>query len=172
MKLALLLLSSLFVMASARSEDAAADRETGAVAERAGEPEVRKFHVDDPEMNAAMRQARATLPEFEKRLKQPPATQQYISLKGRFEEDGNVEHMWLADVEITPRGYRGKLGNRPVYIQAIGEGSVVEVTRAQVSDWMAIDAGKVVGGYTVRVQRDRMSDEERAQFDESFGAEF
>jgi uncharacterized protein YegJ (DUF2314 family) len=172
MKLALLLLSSLFVMASARSEDAAADREAETVTERPGEPEVRNFRGDDPEMNAAMREARATLPEFEKRLKQPPPTQEYISLKGRFEEDGHVEHMWLEDVQITPQGYRGKLGNRPVYIQSIGEGSEVEVTRAKVSDWMAIDAGKLVGGYTVRVQRARMSDAERAQFDASFGVEF
>ena len=150
MRAATLLLSSLlcFFAADAKSEDSAANRDATAVTKREGEPEVRDFRGDDREMNEAMSKARASLSTFEQRLKQPPATQTYIGLKVRFEEDGHIEHMW------------------------IDEGSAVQATRAQVSDWMAVDAGKLVGGYTVRVQRARMSPGERTLFDESFGVEF
>jgi uncharacterized protein YegJ (DUF2314 family) len=173
MKRAMLLLSAFLVFSTgAMSEDAPANREAGNVTQREGEPEVRNFRDDDPAMNEAMRTARSTLSEFEQRLTHPPATQSYISLKARFEENGHVEHMWLDDVEITADGYRGTLGNRPVYIKAIGEGSDVQVKRSQVSDWMAFDDGKLVGGYTVRVQRDRMRPGERAIFEERFGVKF
>ena len=174
MRAATLLLSSLlcFFAADAKSEDSAANRDATAVTKREGEPEVRDFRGDDREMDEAMSKARASLSTFEQRLKQPPATQTYIGLKVRFEEDGHIEHMWIDEVEITPEGYRGRLGNHPVHIKAIDEGSAVQATRAQVSDWMAVDAGKLVGGYTVRVQRARMSPGERTLFDESFGVEF
>ncbi len=172
MRSAALLVSSLLVFSSGAMSEDTADREAGTVTRREGEPEVRDFRGDDKEMNEAMRKARSTLPEFEKRLTQPPATQTYISLKARFEEDGHIEHMWLDDIEITPEGYRGKLGNHPVYIQSIDEGSDVRVKREEVSDWMAFDAGKLIGGYTVRVQRNRMDADERARFDDRFGVEF
>ncbi len=160
MKLASLILLSMFTMSACAKEPAP-------VTKRDGEPLVTGFKAEDEEMNAAMRKARDTLPEFEKRLSKPPATQQHIGLKGRFEEDGEVEHMWIDEIEITADGYRGKLGNHPVHITSIDEGSEVLVAREKVSDWMAIDDGKMVGGYTLRVQRGRMTPEQRAAFDAS-----
>ncbi|MDF3020260.1 MAG: hypothetical protein K0Q92_1563 [Steroidobacteraceae bacterium] len=160
MKLASLLMLSMFALAACAKESAP-------VTEREGEPMVTGFNAEDEGMNAAMRKARNTLAEFEARLSKPPATQQHIGLKGRFEEDGNVEHMWIDDIEITAEGYRGKLGNHPVDIQSIDVGSEVLVKRENVSDWMAIDDGKLVGGFTLRVQRGRMTPEQRADFDAS-----
>lgn len=162
MKIASLLMLSLVTLTAC-----AKDKEPQQVTEREGEPMVTGFEAEDQEMNAAMRKARDTLADFEKRLEQPPATQQHIGLKGRFEEDGNVEHMWIDGIEVTAEGYRGKLGNHPVHIKAIDVGSDVLVKRANVSDWMAIDDGKMVGGFTLRVQRQRMTPEQRADFDAS-----
>ena len=166
MKIVNTLLISLFALAACAKESVpVAQREAEPQIERQGEPPVTGFKAEDPEMNAAMQKARDTLPQFEKRLTQPPAAQQHIGLKARFEEDGEVEHMWVNDVVITPEGYRGTLGNEPVHIKSIGVGSPVTITRQQVSDWMAIDDGKLVGAFTLRVQRDRMTPEQRAQFD-------
>ena len=116
-----------------------------------------------------MSRGRSTLDEFEQRLASPPASQGYIAIKGRFEEDGSVEHIWLDDVAVLPEGYRGKVGNTPVYITRLAPGQEVIVSRADVSDWMAVDDGKLVGGYTIRVLRDRLSDAQRAEFDASTG---
>jgi uncharacterized protein YegJ (DUF2314 family) len=158
MKLASLLMLSMFALA-------ACAKESPPLTEREGEPMVTGFKAEDEEMNAAMRKARDTLDEFEARLRKPPATQQHIGLKARFEQDGNVEHMWIDDIEITPEGYRGKLGNHPVDIKSIDVDSDVLVKRENVSDWLAIDDGKLVGGFTLRVQRERMTPEQRADFD-------
>jgi uncharacterized protein YegJ (DUF2314 family) len=136
---------------------------------RDGEPLVTSFSDEDREMNAAMTQARETLPEFERRLKNPPASQSHIALKARFDENGEVEHMWINDVELVEDGFRGVLGNEPVHVTSIKFEDPVTIGRDRVSDWMAIDDDTLVGGYTLRVQRARMPDEQRKEFDASVG---
>jgi uncharacterized protein YegJ (DUF2314 family) len=118
-------------------------------------------------MAAAMAKARASLPTFEERLRKPPATQTRLSLKGRFEDDGHVEHMWIEDVEITPQGYRGRLANNPLDIRSLKLDDRVTVPRERVSDWLAVDDGKLVGGYSLRLQRARLPADKRAEFDAS-----
>lgn len=146
---------------------AAAEADERTVTEREGQRLVTHFRNSDPEMQAAMVRARESLKEFEKRLAQPPAAQTRISLKGRFEEDGHVEHMWVEDVVVTPQGYRGRLGNQPLEIQSIDAGDQVLVPRDRVSDWFAVDDGKLVGSYTLRLARSRLPVDKRAAFDAS-----
>jgi len=123
----------------------------------------------DAEMNAAIHKAQVSLDEFEQRLNHPPATQSYISLQGRFERQGVVEHIWLRDVAVVPGGYRGKIGNEPVEIHGLKVGQEVVLPRADVSDWMAIDSNYLIAGYSVRLLRSRMSPAERGQFDARSG---
>lgn len=156
-----LLLASLAVAGFARESD------RDPVTERDGQPLITHHKSEDPEMAAAMEKARSTLSTFESRLKNPPATQTRISLKGRFEDDGHVEHMWIEDVEVTRRGYRGRLSNLPLDITSITLGDTVTVPKDRVSDWFAIDDGKLVGGYTLRLQRARLPPDKRAAFDQS-----
>jgi uncharacterized protein YegJ (DUF2314 family) len=156
-----MLLSLVAIAGQAKEPD------TATVTERDGQPMVTYFKDSDPKMAEAQNKARATLPEFERRLQDPPATQTRISLKGRFEEDGNVEHMWIQDVVITNDGYHGQLANHPLEIKGIDVGDLVTVPRELVSDWYAVDGGKLVGGYTLRLQRSRLPPERQAAFDAS-----
>lgn len=127
--------------------------------------DVTPISTEDKAMNAAMQRARDSLDEYRRRLTNPPPTQTDLSLKARFEVDGHVEHMWISDVEITGTGFSGKLGNEPVYIRSLALGDAVYVPATNVSDWMAIDGHRLVGGHTLRVLRDRMSPDERRAFD-------
>jgi uncharacterized protein YegJ (DUF2314 family) len=137
--------------------------------ERQGEPPVTMIEAEDEQMNAAMQKARVSLDEFERRLTSPPSGQSYISLKGRFEENGAVEHIWLSDLSIVPGGYRGKIGNEPVNLHNIRFGQQVELPRERVSDWLAIEDDTLIAGYTLRVLRERMTPEERSAFDSGNG---
>jgi uncharacterized protein YegJ (DUF2314 family) len=128
--------------------------------------------TDDVEMNVAMMKARQYLPEFRKRIRHPSPTQSMSSVKAAFEELGVTEHMWVANIVNVEGGFSGQLVNQPLYLQRIGPGDVVFVADKQVSDWYVIDAGRLIGGYTLRVLRTRMTPEERAAEDATLDYRF
>jgi uncharacterized protein YegJ (DUF2314 family) len=136
---------------------------------RVGEPTVYEVRAKDADMNAAMMQARATIAQFRQRLTAPPITQSYIALKVRFGSGDSVEHIWIDDVELMGEQFRGIIGTEPVEASTPALGESVLVPLQQVSDWMAIDNGRLVGGYTLQVLRNHMSTDQRAEFDASLG---
>lgn len=46
-------------------------------------------------------------------------------------------------------------------------GDQVEVLPSKISDWMIVEDNKLIGGYTIRVLRDEMSDDKKKEFDQS-----
>jgi len=139
---------------------------------REGKPTVYHRPANDKAMNDAMDEARATLDTFVSRLESPPETQVHIGLKGRFVDGAEVEHIWLDDVEHTDGKFAGSIANEPLNVHHVKLAQRVTLEAEEVSDWMAIDAGLLVGGYTIRALRDRMSKSEREQFDASVGFRF
>jgi uncharacterized protein YegJ (DUF2314 family) len=134
-----------------------------------GEAGSSRAEADDREMNAAMAQARDTLAQFEERLANPTPDQTMAIIKGRFTEGDLVEHMWLNQIVVTPEGYRGVLGNDPYELTGMKAGATLVVPRERVSDWIVVADGKLIGGYTMRVLRSRLPEDERAAFDEQNG---
>jgi uncharacterized protein YegJ (DUF2314 family) len=120
---------------------------------------------EDAEMNAAIAKAQTTLSSFIAVLSSPQTNQQYFLIKGKFTVGDTVEHIWVADVTFDGKRFRGVLANDPESIPSLFYKQPVEVQPAQVSDWMFVQDGKLVGGYTSRVLRNRMTEEERRQLD-------
>ena len=133
------------------------------------EDRVVRVDADDPEMNAAIQSARATLPEFLRRLQSPPKSQEAVSLKVRLTEGDQVEHVWLSDVQLDGTDFVGRIANDVVYLSHRSIGDQVRVNQDDISDWMAIDNGRLVGGTTIRLLRNRMPSSEQAKFDEGIG---
>jgi len=52
----------------------------------------------DPEMDAAIAQARAEVPVFVKALQAPEANDRFFSVKAAIREGEDVEHFWIDDV--------------------------------------------------------------------------
>lgn len=128
--------------------------------------EVMYFTKQDAEMNAAIRQAQDTLDDFIGHLQKPQPTQKGFSIKARFpyDADNNYEHIWLVDVSYTGVVFKGRIGNdRLFYVKDLKYGDVVTIAREDVSDWMFVEDGKLVGGFTFRVIWNRMSPQEREE---------
>ncbi len=143
------------------------------VLEREGEPAVISVEGDDPEMTAAIAQAQATLDQFIADLQAPKQGQTYFSIKARFAVPGGqpvtYEHMWLYNVSYGSSEFTGQLGNEPVHRTDLVLDQTLTVPRADVTDWMIIQDGVLVGGYSVRLLRSRLSAAEREQFDREAG---
>ena len=113
----------------------------------------------NPEMNAAIAKARATLPAFWAAYDAPKSSEDGYSLKVRFPKPGSGhEHIWMADVKKIGDGrYSGKFANVPRDLPSRKAGDVAEFKEADISDWMFMRNGKIVGGETIRPMLKRMS---------------
>lgn len=121
---------------------------------------------NDREMNAAIAEARRTLPEFLKIVDKPPPGVDSIAFKYPL---GGWEHIWVSDVERRGNVLVGRLDNEPMQ-ENYRIGQVVEVPFAQVSDWAYRGADGVMRGHrTTRVILGRIPKDEAARIREAFG---
>lgn len=137
----------------------------GCSRDSSGGPPVTFIEDDDPQMKAAMEKARATLPDFVRALNSPKASQTGFSIKTPISDGKNTEHMWLNPVSFDGAKYHGTVNSNPEKVTGVKLGSRHTINPEQVSDWMYVEDKKLVGGYTIRVVRDKLSPKEREDFD-------
>ena len=133
------------------------------------QPELITVEGTDAEMNAAMDEARQSVDIFLQALHSPPSAPAHLSVKVGFRDERGVEFMWLHDVTYRDGTFHGTVGNSPQTVRSVRFGAPVAVGRDEIADWMFIREGKLVGGYTMRVMRSRLSPGERADFDANTG---
>lgn len=68
---------------------------------------------------------------------------------------GGVERIWVTVQSVDGDVVRGVLANEPMDLGELKIGSVVECKLAELSDWLFLRDGKMVGGYTVRVLQEQ-----------------
>jgi len=105
----------------------------------------------DAEMNAAIARARATLPVFWASYEAPKRMETEHALKVRFRAVGNDEHIWMSDVKKLPSGeYAARFADTPRNLPGKRFGDLTEFRDADISDWMFMRNGKIVGGETIK----------------------
>jgi uncharacterized protein YegJ (DUF2314 family) len=118
---------------------------------------------DDAEMNTAISNARRTLPEFWKEFENLSAGETDFALKLPITDANGTEHFWLTSIEKRDGQIFGTINNDPNTVKSVHNGQRIEILEAQVSDWMYMRNGKIVGNYTLRPLMKRMSPEELEQ---------
>ncbi|WP_029285062.1 YegJ family protein [Pedobacter sp. R20-19] len=140
------------------------------VAERKGEPTMVYIPEEDEGMNWAIEKANLTLWYFEESLSQPKSHQTYFSIKVKIMDGEISEHIWLIDPSFDESGNLfGVIGNVPVDVKTVQVDQKIGIDRSYISDWMIIEQGRLIGGYTIRAIRDGIPDTDKAQFDKSIG---
>lgn len=105
----------------------------------------------DAEMNAAIARARATLPVFWASYEAPRPTETEHSLKVQFRTAGNDELIWMSDVKKLPSGeYAARFADTPRNLPGKRFGDLAGFEEAEISDWMFMRNGKIVGGETIK----------------------
>jgi uncharacterized protein YegJ (DUF2314 family) len=116
-------------------------------------------------MQRAVKEARKTVGKFITALEHPGPGEQDFEVKKPFLQGEEMEHLWLSDVRFVGNRFVGRVDNRPKKIQGVKLGQMVSVAPNEISDWLYIDNGKLVGGYTVRVHYSELSPEQKQVFD-------
>ncbi|MBD0724617.1 hypothetical protein B6A10_05445 [Flavobacterium sp. L1I52] len=138
--------------------------------ERENEPDIYEVQSSDVEMNQAIENAKKTLDSFDIAFKNNSRVFTFFSLKKRFEENGNIEHIWIGNIQgFKDEKYKGVIDNLPEIIKNVKLGDTVEINKNEISDWMYLKNSKLHGGYTIRLLVKRMSKSERNDFETNSG---
>ena len=134
------------------------------------------FHRHDAEMEGAFVSARETFRFFWREVawekRRIVKAWDLVSVKAAFGDDnGEIEHMWLSDVEFDGQYVSGALQNTPLHVNA-RKGDQARVLPSLISDWLLGNAEEVCGGYTVHLLRTRMTAQERGEHDRAWGLGF
>jgi uncharacterized protein YegJ (DUF2314 family) len=123
-------------------------------------------------MQLAVKEARKTVEKFITALEHPGPGQQDFEVKKPFIQGNQVEHIWLSDVRFIGKRFQGRIDNQPRKIGGLKVGQIVSVSPRDISDWLYIDNGKLVGGYTVRVHYNELSPQQKQEFDRQANFKF
>lgn len=124
--------------------------------------QITSVSADDAKVNAAIAQAKQTLPAFWAAYDgQEPGASHYQVKAAMRTAHGGVEHIWVDVLSHSGLAVRGALANDPEDLGALKYGSSVAVDEKIISDWLYEKGGKVYGGYTIRALLDRASPDER-----------
>jgi len=143
---------------------------TPAVRKREDNPDVYDVPSEDGAMAWGIEKANLTLGYFQQSLARPRPDQQYFSVKAEIHDGPNVEHIWLTEPHFDADGNMfGTVGNEPIDVRNVRLGEKIGVAPGKISDWMILENGRLIGGYTIRAVRDGLQGKALAQFDAGLG---
>ena len=124
---------------------------------------------NDKEMNDSISKARESLGQFIVALADTSSKFSRFSIKQSFEIFDGDEHIWLSHVKLVNNQLVGVIDNIPGSINNIELGDTIVIDKTRVSDWIYIVDSTLVGGFTTKLLRKRMTVKERKKFDEETG---
>jgi uncharacterized protein YegJ (DUF2314 family) len=108
--------------------------------------------ANDPAMAAAIAKARASIQTFWDNLENPKSGVDGFAIKvGLPTRSGELEHIWVGNIKRQGELIIGLLDNDPRDLEGLKAGSSVTFKSEQISDWLFIRKGKMVGNETARV---------------------
>jgi len=124
------------------------------------EPSVIDVDEEDPKMLKAISEARSTLPAFWKALDSPQSGESNFALKVKVEDEKGAEHIWLTNIERKDGEVYGTLDNEPGALTSVKLGDRLKIEEKNISDWLYLRNGKMVGNRTIRPLFSKMTPEE------------
>jgi uncharacterized protein YegJ (DUF2314 family) len=142
------------------------DNLTGSeVSKGSEEPEYFQVPNEKSEMHRAVDRARKTVHQFIAALQHPTAGQKDFEVKKPFVAGNQIEHIWLSDVQFIGNRFQGKIDDQPRKIPGLKFGQLVSVNPNEISDWLYVDNGNLVGGYTIRAHYNELNPQQKQEFD-------
>ncbi len=127
--------------------------------------DVEMVQNDDAAMNAAMAEAKRTLPVFLARFANPQASDSLFSVKYPLE---GYEHIWMSDLAFDGASFSGTLSNVPINPD-YSQGQRVTGAVADISDWTWRNGDYTEGHHTTRVLLDKVDPAQAAAIRDYFG---
>jgi uncharacterized protein YegJ (DUF2314 family) len=124
-------------------------------------------HVEHPdgELLLIAEEARRALPVFFRHLSRAEAGGESFAIKYPFKaNDGSGiarEQVWLTGIHFKDGLYHGILASEPLHLDGMKRGSTVTFDVDEITDWMFVQDGKIVGGRSVKYLLEQIPDNQR-----------
>lgn len=105
----------------------------------------------DPDMAAAMRRARDTLPEFLSLWRAPRASTRLFSVKIAIRDNGVAEYFWIEPFVEKDGHFSGTIDNTPETVRNVKLGDTITFDEQQIVDWTYLDGKQMKGNFTACV---------------------
>src|SRR5882672_3725876 len=105
---------------------------------------------DDAEMNVAIAKARETLPHFWQVFEKHERGENDFALKVKITDANGTEHFWANELKKQDGKIMGTISNDPNTVKTVKLGSRIEITEADISDWMYMREEKMIGNHTLK----------------------
>ena len=135
----------LFFFSLACCTEAAAQ----SIQERVARDELAIVEPDDPDMVAAIRKGRETLPEFLALASAPKPAMTNFSVKVAVRSEQQYEYIWIAPFKEENGTYFGVIKNIPRWATHLKKGDVLTFAESEIVDWLYIEDRKMKGNFTV-----------------------
>ncbi len=127
--------------------------------------------IPDGAIADAAKAANASLPSFRELLAAEPKLDASPIIKTYFPDpEGGGMWLWLSVDDVTEAGFNASVFEAPAEFPEVSRGSKHFIPNGKVADWAALISGVMHGGYSLRVQRNRLPEHERASYDRYIGA--
>ena len=115
-------------------------------------------------MEAAFQQARATLDSFIQKIGTSHPNRTLVAVKVRFVlPDNSSQDIWVDQISYQDGSFHGTMGDDIPSLK-LSVDDKIKIARKDIVDWMIIEDGKLIGGYTIRLAFQRMSPEQKERF--------
>ncbi len=126
-----------------------------------------KVLSEEEKIFLAIEKAKSTLHYFVKVISNPTNIHANFSIKAKIKDNFNEENLWINNVRYNNFVFEGILGNYPKSIKNVKYGDNLKISIDDVIDWMFVENKRLIGGYSIRVARSMMDEQDRQKFDKS-----
>lgn len=130
---------------------ACAGASAGIAQDDVGGSEAESLGTSDPEMLAAIAEARSRLEGFLALAEAPETGMSTFKLKVVIRDEGALEYFWVTPFLRSGDDFEGVLANTPEAVRNVHLGQTIRFPRADVVDWGYVRDGRQVGSFTVCV---------------------
>lgn len=141
-----------------------------------------KQEKENAALDSITNEARRTFDDFKLALSMKDSTMTNFFVKEEFVvKEGDrtrQEHLWIRDIYQEGDVLKGIVDNQPVATKDVKANDTVVIDEKKVSDWMFYKTepndtvAKIIGGYSVKYMRNKLSDAEKKEFDKQYQAKF
>ena len=118
----------------------------------------------DADMEAAFQQARETLDAFIQKIGTTYAARTLVAVKVRFVlPDSSTQDIWVDHMTYQNGSFHGVMGD-DIPTLKLSVDDKIKIDRQEIVDWMIVEDGKLIGGYTICLAYERMTPAQKERF--------